>query len=78
VEIPENLIVLLERSAEEARAALAGLEGEAREVQRGVWRDAAVAVQAAITGHTREAGVDRYELETAVKQAVRHPADAPA
>ncbi|HEY8985724.1 MAG TPA: hypothetical protein VIU15_39905 [Streptomyces sp.] len=71
MEIPEHLITL-EREAVAAHAGLAGLEDEAYAAQMTVWREAATAVQAAVTEHAREAGVDRYELEAAVKKAVRH------
>jgi len=74
VDIPEHLIDL-EHETVAAHAGLAGLEGEAYEAQMTVWRDAATAAQAAVTEHAREAGVDRYELEAAVKRVVRHPAD---
>ncbi|MDX3019885.1 hypothetical protein [Streptomyces acidiscabies] len=76
MDIPEALIEL-ERAAVEAHAGLAGLEGEAYVERVAVWREAATAVQTAIAEHAREAGVDRYELEMAVKQAVRRP-DTPA
>lgn len=35
--------------------------------------DTAAAVQAAVTAHAAQAGVDRYEVEMALKRAVRHP-----
>ncbi|WP_075737514.1 hypothetical protein [Streptomyces acidiscabies] len=77
MDIPERLIDL-ERVAVEAHAGLAHLEGEAYLAQVAAWREAAMAVQAAIVEHAREAGVDRYGLEMAVKRAVRHPDDAAA
>jgi hypothetical protein len=70
-------LIVLERSSEEARARLAGLTGDAYEVQWRAWRGAATVVQAAITEHAVEAGVNRYELEQQVKRAVRHPVEEP-
>lgn len=78
-DLPDDLI-LLERSAEEARAALAGLEGEAYDAQWRAWRDAAERFQAAVTEHAARDGMamSRYELEQAVKRAVRHAEEDPA
>ncbi|WP_320784162.1 hypothetical protein [Streptomyces sp. CRN 30] len=77
MEIPDDLIAL-ERAAEEARARLAGLDGDAFDQQRAVWREAAAKVQAAIVTHAGEKGVSRYELEMAVKRAVRSQEEDPA
>jgi hypothetical protein len=77
VDIPENLIEL-ERKAEEERARLAGLSDDEYEAQQRRWRDASAAVQAAITAHAQETGVNRYELEQSVKAAVRHSQEDPA
>jgi hypothetical protein len=61
VDIPEDLLEL-------ERAAWA-------EIQAGqLTSDTAAVVQARITEVAAETGVDRYELEMAVKKAVRHPA----
>jgi hypothetical protein len=38
------------------------------------WRDAARDVQDAVTGHAKEQGVARHQVEADVKAAVRHPA----
>lgn len=60
VELPDDLIEL-ERIAWEA-------------AQQGrLTPDQAAAVQARITEHAAAAGLDRYEVEMAVKRAVRHP-----
>jgi hypothetical protein len=62
VDIPEDLLEL-------ERAAWA-------EIQAGqLTPDTAAAVQARITEVAADTGVGRYELEMAVKKAVRHPAD---
>lgn len=77
MDIPDDLIAL-ERAAEEQRARLAGLDGEEYEVQRLAWRQAATAVQAAITDHATAAGEPRYKVEMALKKAVRHASEDPA
>ncbi|MEV7684440.1 hypothetical protein [Streptomyces bungoensis] len=77
MDIPENLIAL-ERTAEEQRARLAGLADAEYDEQWRRWREASEAVQAAITAHAEATGVSRYELERAVKKAVRHAEEDPA
>lgn len=57
---------------------MAGLTGDERDAQRTAWRDAAAAVQAAITKHAEEAGLNRYELGQAVKRAARGTEQDPA
>ncbi|MFC5633641.1 hypothetical protein [Streptomyces bullii] len=37
------------------------------------WLDTAVTLQAAITGHAKEQGVARNQVEADVKKAARHP-----
>ncbi|MER5185155.1 hypothetical protein ABT009_43920 [Streptomyces sp. NPDC002896] len=70
-DIPDELINL-ERTAEAEREKLAGLDGEAHQAQWRRWLQAAETFQAAVTEHAgRDA--NRYELEMAVKKAVRHP-----
>jgi hypothetical protein len=77
VNIPDDLINL-ERAAEEQRAQLAGLTGPAYEEQWRAWRGASEKVQAAINEHATKAGENRYEVEQAVKTAVRHADEDPA
>ncbi|MGW5736987.1 MULTISPECIES: hypothetical protein [Streptomyces] len=77
VDITDELIKL-ERSAEEARAKLAGLEGEEYAAQWRAWADAAEAFQATVTAHAKETGQPRHEVETAAKKAVRHAEEDPA
>ncbi|MFD5795576.1 hypothetical protein ACFWIO_18960 [Streptomyces diastatochromogenes] len=61
IELPDDLLAL-ERAAWE-------------EIQAGqLIPDTAAAVQRAITVHAEQAGVDRYEVEMALKKAVRHGA----
>ncbi|AGS73924.1 hypothetical protein B446_35828 (plasmid) [Streptomyces collinus Tu 365] len=69
---------MLERSAEQERAKLAGLTGTEYDAQWRRWREASETAQAAITAHAAAAGVNRYELEQAVKKAVRHTDEDPA
>lgn len=75
-EIPDNLIEL-ERSAEEERAKCAGLAGPEYEEQWRRWRRASEKVQAAVTEHAVSSGENRYEVEQAVKKAVRHAEEDP-
>ncbi|MCX4974251.1 hypothetical protein [Streptomyces sp. NBC_00620] len=71
-------LILLERSAETERAKLAGLMGPEYEEQWRAWRRASEAVQAAITEHATATDQNRYEVEQAVKAAVRHAEEDPA
>ncbi|QHA09328.1 hypothetical protein GQF42_00410 [Streptomyces broussonetiae] len=65
-------------SAEEERAKLAGLDGDEYDAQWRRWREATVAVQAAVTAYAKESGESRHEVEQAVKRAVRHAEEDPA
>ncbi|GGV53539.1 hypothetical protein [Streptomyces spectabilis] len=65
-------LIMMERSAEEERAKLAGLDGEEHAAQWRRWYDASVTFQAAVTAYARETGQARHEVEQAVKKAVRH------
>jgi hypothetical protein len=68
MDIPEELIELERSAIAEQRKAQAEpytAEGWAP------WREAAERFQIALTVHAKEAGVSRYELEMAVKKAVR-------
>ncbi|WP_406337358.1 hypothetical protein [Streptomyces sp. NBC_00649] len=76
-DIPDELIEL-ERSAEEERAKLAGLTDEEHAAQWRRWREASAAVLAAITEHAKAAGQNRYDIERAVKTAVRRAEEDPA
>ncbi|MEU4800468.1 hypothetical protein [Streptomyces sp. NPDC023327] len=71
-------LVRLERSAEEARAKLAGLAGEEYRAQWRSWYGAAAVFQAAVTVHAKAIGQPRHEVEQAVKRAVRHAEEDPA
>ncbi|MGW3442200.1 hypothetical protein [Streptomyces sp. NPDC001076] len=73
VDIPDELIKL-ERSAEAEREALGGLDGDAYDAQRVKWREASAAFQAAVTEYAgrEDVTMSRYEVEQAVKRAVRH------
>ncbi|MGV9758635.1 hypothetical protein ACWDUC_22785 [Streptomyces tricolor] len=71
-EIPDELITL-EQTAEQERARLVGLTGDDYDAQLRRWREASAAFHTAVTGHAATAPISRYELEQAVKKAVRHP-----
>ena len=71
-------LVPLERAAEVARAELAGLVGDEYDKQWRAWFKASETVQAAITEHATKSGANRYEVEQAVKAAVRHAEEDPA
>lgn len=57
---------------------MAGLDGAERDAQRTAWRDAAAAVQAAVTKHAEDSGLNRYEVGQAVKRAARGTEQDPA
>lgn len=59
-------------------ARLAGLTGDDYDAQLRRWREAAEAVQAAITAHAEAVEASRYEVEQSVKKAVRHTHEDPA
>ncbi|MBB4893580.1 hypothetical protein FHS39_002611 [Streptomyces olivoverticillatus] len=69
--IPNELIDL-QRTSDAAHAALAGLADEEWDMQWRAWGEAARIVQAAITEHARAGGLNRFEVEAAVKRAARH------
>ncbi|MFE2102161.1 MULTISPECIES: hypothetical protein [unclassified Streptomyces] len=71
-------LIRLECFAEEERARLAGLTGDEYDEQWRRWRTASEAVQAAITAHAEATGASRYEVEQAVKCAVRQAQEDPA
>ncbi|MFF3643405.1 hypothetical protein [Streptomyces sp. NPDC002564] len=70
-------LIMLERSSEEARAALAGLDAEEYAAQWRRWAAAAEAFQAAVTVHARGTGQPRRLVEMAAKKAVRHADEDP-
>ncbi|CAL9662580.1 hypothetical protein SUDANB178_07037 [Streptomyces sp. enrichment culture] len=61
-----------------ARETGGGLDGAAYDAQFRAWREAVAAAQAAITDHATAAGLSRYDVEMAVKRAVRHASEDPA
>lgn len=68
IELTDDLVAL-QRAANAAHgeATSAGYSAEAWRP----WRDAAEAVQTAITEHAKETGQNRYDVEMAVKAAAR-------
>lgn len=75
-----DILIALERTAEEERARLAGLGGAEYDTQRRRWREAAEAFQAAVTEHAarEDVAMSRHEVEQAVKKVVRHGDGDPA
>ncbi|MEU3415688.1 MULTISPECIES: hypothetical protein [unclassified Streptomyces] len=76
-DIPDELI-RLERTAEEERARLAGLTGEAYAEQQRRFCTASDAVHEAITTRAEATGTDPHEVEQAVRRAVRQAQEDPA
>ncbi|MEU6437408.1 hypothetical protein ABZ874_24165 [Streptomyces albidoflavus] len=71
--IPDTLIDL-QRAADAEWARLAELtDNDEREQQRLVWFEAGARAQAAITEWAAAENKNRYEVEVAVRRAVRHP-----
>jgi hypothetical protein len=64
-------LVTLERAAESARALLDSPDVD-HAAQWQAWREAAGRFQAAVAEHAEAEGQGRYEVEMAVKKAVRH------
>lgn len=75
MDIPDRLITL-QQAADDEHAKLRGLDGDEHAAQWKRWRDAAVTVQAAVTEHAKEAGLNRSELEAAVKKQHPGPGDS--
>ncbi|MYW16505.1 hypothetical protein GT045_30570 [Streptomyces sp. SID486] len=71
-------MIRLERTAEEERARLAGLTGDAYDAQRRRFCTASDAVRAAITARAEATGADPSEVEQAVRRAVRQAQEDPA
>ncbi|MGK5729746.1 hypothetical protein [Streptomyces sp. URMC 124] len=69
--IPNELFDL-QRASDAERGKLAGLDGGDYDAQWRAWREAAERAQAAITDHAAAAGLNRFEVEKAVKKMVRH------
>ncbi|GHJ26062.1 MULTISPECIES: hypothetical protein [Streptomyces] len=70
-------LIELQKSADAEHRRLSGLDGEERRAQWERWRAAAERAQSAVTEHAASAGLSRFEVERAVKKAVRHP-EAPS
>lgn len=64
-------LVELERAAEAAHAQYLADDTDPAEARQ-AWIDAAAAFQRAVTEHAQAEGSSRYEVEMAVKKAVRH------
>lgn len=71
--LPSELIEL-QQAADDAHLRLQQLhDHHERDLQRQVWRDAAEAVQAAVTHYARTKRLNRYEVEARLRRLVRHP-----
>lgn len=68
-------LIDLQKSADAEYAGLAGLGGEEHRTRWEQWRVAAERIQAVVTEHAKSAGLNRFEVERAVKKAARHPAE---
>ncbi|MFI0773042.1 hypothetical protein ACH4TQ_50770 [Streptomyces sp. NPDC021218] len=66
-------LIDLQKSADQEFAGLTGLDGDEHRARWEQWRAAAERVQAAVTEHAKSAGLNRFEVERAVKKAARHP-----
>ncbi|WP_217235486.1 hypothetical protein [Streptomyces sp. AC555_RSS877] len=64
-------LVKLEQAAEAARALLDSPDVD-HDAQWQAWRKAAADFQTAVTGHAKDEGKPRVEVEMAAKKAVRH------
>ncbi|MEU2924230.1 hypothetical protein ABZ636_04085 [Streptomyces sp. NPDC007251] len=69
-------LVKLEQAAEAAHARYLADPSPDPTGTRQAWVEAAAAFQAAVTEHAEAEGAVRYEVEMAVKKAVRHPESA--
>ncbi|MEU1019048.1 hypothetical protein ABZ383_04950 [Streptomyces sp. NPDC005900] len=72
-----DALIKLERSAEEERARLAGLDGDEYAAQWRRWGEAAENFQTAVTAHAEATGQARHEVEIATKKAARHADEDP-
>ncbi|MBP2063004.1 hypothetical protein [Streptomyces iranensis] len=68
-------LIELQTAADAEHAKLTSLDGPEHAAQRQSWFTAAATIQAAITEHAQENGLNRFDLEAAVKKAARHPSD---
>ncbi|MEU4655023.1 hypothetical protein AB0G32_13985 [Streptomyces sp. NPDC023723] len=72
--LPSELITL-QQAADEAHLQLQQLhDHHDRDLQRQVWRNAAAAVQTAVTRYARTKRLNRHEVEARLRQLVRHSA----
>lgn len=71
IELTDELLELQRAADEAGRAATAGPYSAGAWLP---WRAAAETVQAAVTKHAATNGLNRFELEAALRRVVRHPA----
>lgn len=66
-------LIALEQAAQAAHQQYTAPGVDDLDTARRNWIDAAAAFQAAVTEHAAEKETSRYDVEMAVKKAVRHP-----
>ncbi|MFJ8828260.1 hypothetical protein ACIREE_41905 [Streptomyces sp. NPDC102467] len=72
MDLPDRLIEL-QRAADDEGRKLEHLDDDERRTQREVWFEAAAVVTAAVTEYARENELNRFAVEKALRQTVRHP-----
>ncbi|WP_394434538.1 hypothetical protein [Streptomyces sp. SGAir0957] len=72
MDLPESLIEL-QRTADDEGRKIEHLDNGEREQQRSIWFDAAARAHKAVTEYATAEGLNRYEVEKALRQLVRHP-----
>ncbi|MFJ6348686.1 hypothetical protein ACIQKB_04315 [Streptomyces sp. NPDC092046] len=73
IELSDDLIQLMRNDVAAREAATSGpYSAEAWQP----WLEAATTLHAAITAHAEAAGVNRFDVESALKKLVLHPAPA--
>jgi hypothetical protein len=75
--IPEDLIMLQRASDREQQVLQQLSDHEERSRQRRIWFEAAQAAQGAVTQHARSQGLNRFEVERAVRAAARSTGSRP-
>jgi hypothetical protein len=71
VELPDTLIAL-QRAADEEGRRIEHLDDGERAAQREAWFEAAAELRAAVEAYAAGHGLDRHEVEMALRQSVRH------
>ncbi|MFD3495874.1 hypothetical protein ACFWWB_35845 [Streptomyces sp. NPDC058690] len=72
-DLPADLIRLQQEADNEQRKLADFDDDDGRAAQRKKWFDAAAVAQAAVSKYAEEQGLNRFEVEKKLQQAVRHP-----